>query len=73
MKRKKLGIIALVIGIIMIGYSGFNYIKSEKTLKGEVIKIDKAKGHNMQWPPTIGLIVLSLGILILVREKKVIS
>jgi hypothetical protein len=68
---KTLGITLIIIGIIMIAYTGFNFVTTEKVVDLGTIKINKEKNHHVQWPPIIGAALLVGGIVIIVTDKKV--
>lgn len=68
--KKITGIILIVIGVIMIIYTGFNYKTTEKVVDIGPIKINQEKSHPVQWSPVIGVVVLIGGIVLLVMDKK---
>ena len=70
MRSKTLGIIVIVIGLLMIIYTGFNYVTTEKIVDAGPIKITREKNHPVQWSPVIGVVLLIGGIVILVTGKK---
>ena len=70
MQTKTIGIILIVIGLIMIAYTGFNYVTTEKVVDLGPIQINKEKNHPVQWSPVIGGVILIAGIVIIVRDKK---
>lgn len=70
MQGKALGIIVIVIGIIMIVYTGFDFETTEKVVDIGPIEINKEKNHAVQWPPIVGLLIVVAGIVLLVRGKK---
>ena len=70
MRSKTLGIIVIVIGLLMIIYTGFNYVTTEKIVDAGPIKITREKKHPVQWSPVIGVVLLIGGIVILVTGKK---
>ena len=71
MQTKTLGIVLIVVGIIMMIYTGFNYVTTEKVVDLGAIKINKEKDHPVQWSPIIGGVLLVGGIVIIVSGKKV--
>jgi hypothetical protein len=71
MKTRTLGIVIVVIGIIMIIYTGFDFITTEKVVDIGPVKIDKEKNHFIQWPPIVGVVLLIGGILTISFDKKV--
>ena len=71
MKTKTLGISLIVIGIIMMIYTGFNYVTTEKVVDLGSIKINQEKNHPVQWSPIIGAVLLVGGVVILVTDRKI--
>jgi uncharacterized membrane protein YidH (DUF202 family) len=71
MKTKTVGIVLVIIGIIMIAYTGLNFVTTEKVVDLGPIQINKEKNHPVQWSPIIGAILLVGGIVIVVSDKKV--
>ena len=70
MQTKNLGIVLVVIGVIMMVYTGFNYVTKEKVVDLGPLQISKNENHQVQWSPIIGGILLVGGILIIVTGKK---
>ena len=70
MKTKTLGIILIAIGVIMMIYTGFTYVTTEKVVDLGPIKINKEKDHPVQWSPIVGTIVLVGGVAMVVFGKK---
>ncbi|HKI88836.1 MAG TPA: hypothetical protein VKA38_07420 [Draconibacterium sp.] len=68
--KKTLGIVLIAIGIVMIVYTGFNYITNEKVVDLGPIKINAEKSHTVQWPPIVGVILIIGGIAVIVLDKK---
>ena len=70
MPNRTIGIVLIIIGIIMIIYTGFNYVTTEKVVDLGPIKINQEKNHPVQWSPIIGVVLLVGGIVIIVSGKK---
>jgi uncharacterized membrane protein YdcZ (DUF606 family) len=70
MKTKTLGIAVIIIGAIMIFYTGFNYVTKEKVVDIGPIEINKEQNHPVQWSPIIGVVLLVGGVLLVVTDKK---
>ncbi len=70
MKTRTLGIVIIVIGILMIVYTGFDFITTEKVVDLGPVKIDKEKNHFIQWPPIVGIVLLIGGILTISYDKR---
>jgi drug/metabolite transporter (DMT)-like permease len=70
MKTKTPGIILIVIGILMIGYTSFNFVTTERVVDIGPIKIDKEKNHFFQWPPMMGAVLAIAGVAVLLSGAK---
>jgi len=70
MTSKTAGIVLAIIGLLMIIYTGFNYVTTEKVVDIGPVKINKEKNHYVQWPPIVGAVLLVGGIAIIVFGKK---
>jgi len=70
MLSKTTGIILIIIGILMMLYTGFNYVTTEKVVDIGPVKINREKTNRVQWPPVAGAVLLIGGILIIVFSKK---
>ncbi|GET34486.1 hypothetical protein PbJCM13498_33490 [Prolixibacter bellariivorans] len=68
--KKTLGIVLIIVGIVMIAYTGFNYITTEKVVDLGPIEITKEKKHAVQWPPVVGVVLIAGGIVAIVVDKK---
>jgi len=68
---KTIGIALIIIGIVMIAYTGFNFITTKKVVDLGPIEINKEQNHHVQWPPIAGAVLLVGGIVIIVTNKKV--
>ena len=71
MQTKTIGTALIIIGIVMIAYTGFNYVTTEKVVDIGPITINQDKNHFVQWSPIIGVILLVGGVVVLVFNKKV--
>jgi drug/metabolite transporter (DMT)-like permease len=65
-----LGIVIAVIGLMMIIYTGFNIVTSEKVVDLGPIEINHNKNHPVHWSPVVGAVLLVGGVVIIVRDKK---
>ncbi|MEZ7515483.1 hypothetical protein [Flavobacterium frigidarium] len=70
MKSKSIGIAIIVIGAIMVFYTGFNYVTKEKVVDIGPIEINKEENHPVQWSPIVGVALLVGGILLVVADKR---
>ncbi len=70
MDRKTLGIIFIVLGILMIVYTGFTYVTTERVVDLGPLKIDKNESHPIQWSPIVGVVLLVGGLAMTSFIKK---
>ncbi|HTB07409.1 MAG TPA: hypothetical protein VK806_10700 [Bacteroidia bacterium] len=70
MKTKNLGIVLIIIGAIMMVYTGFNYISTKNVVDIGDIKINKTENHPVQWSPILGGILLVSGVVLMATTKK---
>lgn len=70
MKTKTLGIVIIAIGILMMIYTGFNYITTEKVVDFGPMEMSVEESHPVQWSPIIGVILLVGGIVVIAMDKK---
>ncbi len=71
MQTKTIATAIIIIGIVMVAYSGFNYVTTEKVVDIGPITINQEKNHNVQWPPIFGVLLLVGGVLMFVLNKNV--
>jgi uncharacterized membrane protein len=67
---KTLGIVLLIIGIVMLIWSGFSYTKREKVVDAGPVHISADKEKTVNWPPYAGGILVIGGIALLLTSKK---
>jgi drug/metabolite transporter (DMT)-like permease len=70
MQGKSIGIILIIVGVLMIAYTGFNFVTNEKVVDVGPIQINKEKNHFVQWPPAVGILLILGGVLVIARTKK---
>jgi len=70
MNIKTLAIVTIIIGAIMIFYTGFNYVTTKKIVDIGPIEINQQQSHPLQWSPIVGLVLVIGGVLLVVRDKK---
>ena len=69
MNTRNLGIMLVVIGIVMMIYTGFNFVTSERVVDLGPLHINKEENHPVQWSPIIGAILLVGGIVIIATNR----
>jgi uncharacterized membrane protein YidH (DUF202 family) len=70
MKTKTLGIVVAVIGILMVVYTGFSYMTTEKVIDFGPMEMSMEESHPVQWSPIVGVILLVGGIVIVAMDRK---
>jgi len=59
MQTRNIGIILLVIGIVMMIYTGFTYVTTERVVDLGPLKVNKEEHHPVQWSPIVGTILFA--------------
>ncbi|MDP3433223.1 MAG: hypothetical protein Q8R96_22930 [Bacteroidota bacterium] len=67
---KTIGIVLIGLGILMMVYTGFNYVTKEKVVDLGPIQINAEKNHPVQWSPIVGLVLIVGGIVVVAVDKK---
>ena len=67
---KNAGVIVTIIGMLMIIYTGFNFVTKEKVVDVGPIEINKEENHPVQWSPIVGAVLLISGVTMIVLSKK---
>jgi drug/metabolite transporter (DMT)-like permease len=68
--QRTIGLLLIVIGAIMLLWTGFSYTKREKLVDAGPIHLSADKHESVNWPPYVGGILLVGGILVLATGKK---
>ena len=68
--NRTIGIILIVVGIIMLVWTGFTYTKKEKLVDAGPIQISADRQKDVNWPPYVGGIILIAGAIVLVSSKR---
>jgi uncharacterized membrane protein len=68
--QRIIGLLLVVIGAVMLIWTGFTYTKREKVIDAGPIHLSADKQESVNWPPYAGGILLVGGILVLVTGKK---
>lgn len=70
MNSKILGFALIIIGAVMLIWTGFTYTKKEKVIDAGPIEISADKEKSVNWPPYLGGVLLIGGIVIVATSKK---
>jgi len=67
--NKTIALVMIILGVVMLIWTGFTYTKKEKVIDAGPIQISADKEKTVNWPPYIGGIILIAGVVILVTSK----
>lgn len=68
--NKSVGLVLIVLGAILLIWTGFTYTKKEKIIDAGPIQVSADKEKSVNWPPYAGGLVLLAGVVIVVTAKK---
>jgi uncharacterized membrane protein len=68
--KKSIGIVLIVIGTIMLMWTGFTYTKKEKIIDAGPIQLSADRQKTVNWPPYLGGIFIIGGVAIVILSKK---
>jgi uncharacterized membrane protein len=68
--NRAIGVALIVLGTIMLIWTGFTYTKKEKVLDAGPIQISADRQKSVSWPPYVGGLLLIGGIVIVVTSRK---
>ncbi len=68
--NRTIGLVLIVIGIVMLIWTGFSYTKREKVVDAGPIQISADKQKSVNWPPYAGAILLVGGIVLVATARK---
>ena len=67
---RTIGIILMIVGIVMLAWTGFTYTKKEKVVDAGPIQISADRQKTVNWPPYVGGVVLIAGVVVFLGSKK---
>ncbi|MDT3405065.1 hypothetical protein [Mucilaginibacter terrae] len=67
---KALGLVFIVLGAIMLIWTGFTYTKKEKIIDAGPIQVSADREKTVNWPPYAGGVLLVGGIALVALAKK---
>lgn len=67
---KILGIVFIVLGAVMLIWTGFTYTKKEKIVDAGPIQVSADREKTVNWPPYAGGVLLVGGIALVALSKK---
>ena len=70
MKASTIGIAFIILGIIMVSYTGINLMTTKNVVDMGPIQIDRQVSHPVQWSPVVGIVLIIGGIVLVLRGRK---
>jgi len=67
---RTIGLILIVIGIVLLVWTGFTYTKKEKIIDAGPVQVSADREKTVNWPPYAGGIVLVVGAVLFIFGKK---
>lgn len=67
---KTIGIILVIVGAIMLVWTGFSFTKKEKVVDIGSLEITADKKEQVNWPPYVGGVILVAGIVLLIIPRR---
>lgn len=67
---RTIGIILIILGIVLLVWTGFTYTKKEKIIDAGPIQVTADREKSVNWPPYAGGIVLVVGVILFISNKK---
>ena len=63
-------IVLMLIGVLMIIYTGFNYVTTKKMVAIGDLQINQVNKHPIEWSPIVGGIFLIAGLILFIPVRK---
>lgn len=67
---KTIGIILILLGVVLLVWTGFTYTKKEKIIDAGPIQVSADKEKSVNWPPYVGGLVLIAGVIVFIGSKR---
>ncbi len=67
---KTIGIILVIVGGIMLVWTGFSFTKKEKVVDIGSLEITADKKEQVNWPPYVGGVILVAGVVLLLIPRR---
>jgi hypothetical protein len=69
--QKTIGLVLIVIGVIMLIWTGFTYTRREKLVDAGPIHISADREHEVNWSPYAGGLLIVGGAILVATAKKI--
>lgn len=60
----------IVLGVLMIAYTGFTFVTTEKVVDLGPLQINKDKNHVVFWSPLVGVVLVFGGVIVLAMDSR---
>lgn len=70
MNIKYIGIALVIIGIILMIYTGFNFVTEKNVIDIGNLQVGIKENHTTRWSPIVGLVVIIVGAFMFFLAKK---
>ncbi|GGG74053.1 hypothetical protein GCM10007415_01840 [Parapedobacter pyrenivorans] len=67
---KTMGIILIIVGAVMLVWTGFSFTRKEKVVDIGPVEISADKKEQVNWPPYVGGVILVAGIVLLIIPRR---
>jgi uncharacterized membrane protein len=67
--QKSIGLLLLVLGIVMLIWSGFSYTRREKVVDAGPVHISADHQKTVSWPPYAGGVLVVVGAVLLISSR----
>lgn len=70
METRPAGLVLILIGIMMLIYTGMNFFAPKEEVDSQPTEINSQPKHTTIWSSIVGIILIGSGIVIIARNKK---
>ncbi len=67
---KTIGIILIIVGAVMLIWTGFSFTRKEKVVDIGSVQITADKKEQVNWPPYVGGVILVAGVVLLLVPNR---
>jgi len=68
--NRTIALVMILLGIVMLVWSGFAYTQKEKLVDAGPVQISADRVRTFSWPPYVGGIIIAAGVIILITSKR---